>query len=52
LFRTNANNTATEFNIIRDALAQRGTPEQVNNLTQDMRAELTPTPLSLCQRSA
>jgi len=40
-FRSNANNTATEFKVIRDRLAQRGTPEQVKALNDDVRAELS-----------
>ena len=31
-----------EFKIVRDALAERGTPDQVKNLTDGVRAELNP----------
>jgi len=41
-FRNNPNNTAKEFKVVRDSLAKSGTPEQVNNLTEGVRAELSP----------
>ncbi|NQV84197.1 MAG: hypothetical protein HQ494_10300, partial [Rhodospirillales bacterium] len=38
----NATGTAAEFKVVRDALVKSGTPEQVKNLTEGVRAELAP----------
>ena len=39
-FRADAPGTVAEFTVVRDALAKSGTPEQVRNLTEGVRAEL------------
>ena len=41
-FRADGPATAKEFKVIRDALAEGGTPAQVRNLTEGVRAELSP----------
>ncbi|NQV84555.1 MAG: hypothetical protein HQ494_12115, partial [Rhodospirillales bacterium] len=41
-FGSNATGTAAEFKVVRDALVKSGTPEQVKNLTEGVRAELAP----------
>lgn len=38
-FRGNAENTAAEFQVVRNALEKTGTPEQVKNLEDGVRAE-------------
>ena len=41
-FRNNAPGTVAEFKVVRNVLEKTGTPDQVNNLTEGVRAELTP----------
>ena len=41
-FRGNPKGTAGGFMVVRNALEKSGTPEQVQNLTQGVRAELSP----------
>ncbi len=41
-FRNNAPGTVAEFKVVRDNLAESGTPDQVKNLTEGVRAELNP----------
>ena len=41
-FRGDGPGAAAEFTVVRDALAKSGTPEQVRNLTEGVRAELSP----------
>ncbi len=54
-FRADGPATAREFLVVRGALAESGTPEQVKNLTEGVRAELSPgergqRPFPLCHR--
>ena len=41
-FRANAPGTVNEFKVVRDNLAKSGTPAQVKNLTDGVRAEFPP----------
>ena len=41
-FRADGPGTVAEFKVVRDVLEKTGTPEQVKNLTEGVRAELSP----------
>ncbi len=41
-FRADGPGTVAEFKVVRDSLAKSGTPEQVENLTEGVRAEFVP----------